>query len=96
MSRSARGAKQGRIATGATKTGAFSSSQVTLGSAPSLALDAHDRPRIAFSRDDVVHYAMHTALGWQVSAAIAKGVPVELRLDGLDHPHVAYLHDGVG
>jgi hypothetical protein len=86
-----------RVATGATKTGAFTSTVVaTMNEVgdPSLALATDNAPRVAWAAPDGVRYAYRNASGWHATKVMNATWFAELQLDRQGRPHVLGSNDG--
>ena len=66
-------------------------------SAPSLALDGHDRAHIAWvgrGQGGVVRYTRRTVSGWGAVASLGAGRETELSLDARGRPHLVVVRTG--
>jgi hypothetical protein len=85
-----------RLAHATTTTGGFHSTRVAAGAAPSLVLDSHDRPLLAFTRAASTVFARRHHDGWHHAPVLPAAVAVELRVDRHGRPHIIAASHGPG
>jgi hypothetical protein len=81
-------------ARGTTMAGDFVLGRVGFGRRPAIAVDHHDRVRLAFRRGQATYYATHGAAGWHATKILDFAARASIGIDGRGRVRIAAIAAG--